>query len=70
MPSSSDTVPPSYRDAQAELQAILRKLQDEDNDLDAMTTQVQRAKYLLDWSRTRLRATEQAVDELLSATDE
>lgn len=70
MRSSSDPAPTSYNEAQAELQAILRKLQNEDSDLDAMATQVQRARYLLDWSRARLRATEQAVDELLSATAE
>ena len=60
--------PDSYEAAQRELQALLRALQDEEPNLDQLTERVRRARYLLDWSRTRLRAVEAEVAGLLDGS--
>ncbi len=63
---TTDAAPESYAAAQDELQEILEQLQRPDSSLDDLTARVQRAKALINWSRTRLRATEIEVDQLLA----
>ena len=61
--------PASYAAAQEELKKLLLDLQSDEVDLDAMTERVRRARALIAWSRERLRATQEAVDELLADTE-
>lgn len=62
------TAPPSYADAVAELDTILRRLEQDDVDVDRLVADVARAAELLGWCRDRLaRATleiEQVVADL------
>ncbi len=58
--------PTSYAAAEEEIQQILALLQQPDSPLDALTERVTRAKFLLDWSRERLRATAAEIDQLLT----
>ena len=61
--------PKSYAAAQDELMRLLADLQGDEVDLDAMTQRVRRAKDLIAWSRHRLRATQDAVDDLLAEAE-
>lgn len=55
----------SYREAFAELQAIVRELEEGCVDLDTLVTKVQRASFLYRFLRQRLRSTEEEIESIL-----
>ncbi len=55
----------TYAAAQKELEKILADLQDDKTDVDALAAKVKRAAELIDFCKTRLRATEDEVNKLL-----
>lgn len=57
---------PSYQAAQHELEEILEKLQNDQTDLDTLGLLVQRAQWLLQFCREKLRNTEIEVNKILS----
>lgn len=61
---------PSYADAMAELEKIIRDIEAEDIDLDHLTGQVKRAKFLINYCKGKLRETEGEVKKILSEITE
>ncbi len=57
--------PKNYQAAQDELETLLAELQGPVVDVDKLAERVRRAKFILDWSRAKLRATEAEVEGLL-----
>jgi exodeoxyribonuclease VII small subunit len=68
---SRDDEPPatSYVAAMAELDAILRALEDDDLDVDALASRVARAADLLRWCRTRIADTKMQVETIVTDLD-
>lgn len=60
------SAPKDYAAAQAELEQLLTSLQQPSVEIDSLTEKVARAKELLEWSKQKLRSTEEAIDQLLS----
>ena len=60
----------TYENAFAELQEILESLQSQDIGLDDLAKNLQRAKELIEFCRTRLRAVEEDLDELFDEEEE
>lgn len=56
----------TYASAQAELEKILADLQDDKTSIDALAEKVRRAALLIDFCKTRLRLTEDEVNQLLT----
>lgn len=56
----------SYAQAVAELEAILRKMQSDETDIDHLTTYTRRASELLSECRSRLTATDAELRAILS----
>lgn len=50
---------PSYKEAQAELEEIVNKLESESTDIDDLTALAKRATELLKYCREKLRSTEE-----------
>jgi exodeoxyribonuclease VII small subunit len=66
----SDEAPaPSYVAAMAELDGILRALEDDDLDVDALASRVARAAELLRWCRTRIADTKMQVETIVAELD-
>lgn len=63
-----DPAPTGYADAIAELETILREIEDDDVDVDQLATKVSRAAGLIEFCRDRIVAARAAVDEA-TATD-
>lgn len=55
----------TYKNALAELEEILAKIETGESDIDLLTEQVKRASYLLRFCQERLRKTSAEVDEIL-----
>lgn len=62
------TEPDGYSAAVAELEAILREIEDDDVDVDVLAERVTRAAALIDYCRDRILAARAAVDAAVSAT--
>lgn len=60
----------SYAEAMAELDGLLRALEADDLDVDALATRVGRAAELIAYCRARIRTTEDRVQEIVSALEE
>jgi exodeoxyribonuclease VII small subunit len=60
---------PSYAAAMAELDAILRALEDDELDVDALASRVARAAELLRWCRTRIADTQMQVEAVVADLD-
>ena len=60
------TTPTSYLAAMAELDGILRALEDEDLDVDALGSKVARAADLLRWCRSRIADTKMQVETVVA----
>jgi exodeoxyribonuclease VII small subunit len=58
-----------YAAAMAELDAILRALEDDDLDVDLLAARVARAAELLRWCRTRISATKMQVETIVADLD-
>lgn len=61
----TNTEPTTYAEAQAELESLVAAMQQPTVDIDAIAARVERAKFLIDWSQRKLRATEDKIDTLL-----
>jgi exodeoxyribonuclease VII small subunit len=55
----------TYDEAVAELQTILRELQDESLSIDSLTDSIKRASVLLESCNDRLRSTEKEVSSVI-----
>lgn len=55
----------SYSSAQAELQQIVRQLQDDQINMDDLAAKVKRAAELIDWCRQHLRQTETEIGQIM-----
>lgn len=55
----------TYQEAFAELQAIVRELEEGCVDIDALIAKVQRASFLYRFLRQRLRSTEEEIESIL-----
>ncbi len=60
---------PTYGAAMAELDAILRALDDDDLDVDALASRVARAAELLRWCRSRIADTRMQVETIVADLD-
>jgi exodeoxyribonuclease VII small subunit len=60
---SEQPEPAGYGEAVAELEAILREIEDAEVDVDVLAGRVQRAAHLIDWCRTRILAAREAVED-------
>jgi exodeoxyribonuclease VII small subunit len=65
-----DPVPDGYAEAVAELESILREIEDEDVDVDLLATRVRRAAGLIEYCRDRVLAARSAVDEATGDLDD
>lgn len=60
----------TYRDAIAELEVLLRRLETEQVDVDDLTTSAERAAELIRFCKQRLRSAEASLDRVFDALDE
>lgn len=58
-----------YAEAMAELDSILRALEDDDLDVDLLAARVARAAELLRWCRARISATKMQVETIVADLD-
>ena len=63
---SEQPEPSGYGEAVAELEAILREIEEAEVDVDVLAERVQRAALLIDWCRARILAAREAVEEATS----
>lgn len=61
--SEKNTV--QYREAIAEIEEILEKIENEELDVDHLSEKVKRVSYLLSVCKLKLRKTEEEVEEVL-----
>lgn len=59
-----------YADALAELEAILDQLEDDDVDVDVLSSKVERAAVLIRLCRGRIRAAQLRVEEIVADLDD
>lgn len=60
----------TYRDAIAELEVLLRRLETEQVDVDDLTASAERAAELIRFCKQRLRSAEASLDRVFDALDE
>ena len=60
----------SFQTATQELDAILKKLDSDDVNIDSLTVDLQRASELIEWCRARLETTRHEVERIVSDLDE
>ena len=75
MTSADSTVDPSedelgYADALSELEEILDQLEDDDIDVDVLSTKVERAAVLIRLCRGRIRDAQVSVEEIVSELED
>jgi exodeoxyribonuclease VII small subunit len=56
----------SYREAYSELESILEKLENNELDVDQLTTQVKRAAELIKFCRGKLLETESEIEKIIN----
>ena len=61
---------PGYADALAELEEILDQLEDDNIDVDVLSTKVERAAVLIRLCRSRIRAAQVNVEEIVAELDD
>ena len=66
-PKQLDPVPAGYTEAVAELESILREIEDDDVDVDVLAEHVARAAALIDFCRDRILVARAAVDDAAGA---
>lgn len=67
MSETSDT--PSFGDAMTELEAILRRVEGEEIDIDELADELKRAATLLELCRRKIRRAEVEVSQIMSRID-
>ena len=67
-PDGDDTL--GYADALAELETILDQLEDDDIDVDVLSTKVERAAELIRLCRTRIRSAQVNVEEIVAELED
>ncbi len=60
---------PTYAQAIAEIESIVKEIEEEDVDVDHLLEKVKRASSLIKYCRDRLRDTEAEVRKVLSASE-
>ena len=68
-PQTSDAEP-GYADALEELEEILEQLEDDDIDVDVLSTKVERAAALIRLCRSRIRAAQVNVEEIVAELED
>lgn len=66
----SELDPIAYQDAVKELEAILKRIEGEGVDLDALAKDVERAALLITLCRDRIRSTEAQIRNVVAELDE
>jgi exodeoxyribonuclease VII small subunit len=66
----SDSEEIGYADAMAELEQILDDLEDDDLDVDALATKVERASTLIQLCRDRIGAARMQVEKVVASLDD
>jgi exodeoxyribonuclease VII small subunit len=61
----NDTREPSFTEAVAELEAILRRIEGEETDVDQLARELERASVLLDACRAKIRRAEVEVTAIV-----
>jgi len=56
---------PTYNEAIAELEAIVREIEGEEIDLDILTDKVKRADFLCKYCRSKLKSTEEELKSII-----
>jgi exodeoxyribonuclease VII small subunit len=67
--SEDESPPPSFSEAMQELEAILRRVESEEVDVDRLATELERAAELLELCRGKIRRAELEVDQIMSRID-
>lgn len=61
---------PSFGEAMTELEAILRRIEGEETDVDRLGTELERASVLLDLCRAKIRKAEIEVTQIVQKLEE
>jgi exodeoxyribonuclease VII small subunit len=56
---------PGYSEAIAEIEEIIKKIEQEELDVDELSNQVKRVSFLINYCREKLRNTEEEVNKIL-----
>ena len=62
--------PKKYEEVFAELEALVKKIEDPERDLSAIGDDVKKAMELIAWCRNYIRGNEEAIDTLMQSADE
>ena len=62
--------PKGYAEAISELESLLRDLDSGSIDVDALSTKVSRASYLIEWCNGRISAAQMTIDEMVAGFDQ
>lgn len=65
----SEKKQPNFTEAMEELEAILRRIEAEETDIDTLATELKRAQKLIDMCRGKLRKAEAEVDQIVGQMD-
>ena len=57
--------PKGYAEAISELETLLRELDSNSVDVDALSSKLERASYLIDWCTTRIAAAQMTVNDMV-----
>ena len=60
----------SYKEAMAQLEQIVHKIENEEPDVDELSTLVKKASELMSFCKKRLKATEEEINETLERLKE
>ena len=61
--------PKKYEEVFAELEALVKKIEDPERDLSAIGADVKKAMDLIAWCRDYIRGNEEKIDELMQSAD-
>ena len=62
--------PKKYEEVFAELEALVKKIEDPERDLSAIGDDVKKAMELIAWCRNYIRGNEEEIDKLMQPSDE
>ena len=68
--TTDETTTPSFTEALEELEQILRRIEGEETDIDALASELKRATELLELARGKLRKAEVEVTQIVQSLDE